>query len=203
MTMTDPDIRNKLSSRVKREFRRRPPIRIKEFATKALTMAGIRAYLEGLERYEKFTPDLICVDYPDLMKLDTNNLRLELGDLIAELRGLAVARNAAMVIVSQGNRDSERASLVTRDMAAEDISKIATSDTVYTYSQTPAEKELGLARIFVEKARNEDSKMQVLITQAYAIGQFCLDSVMLNADYWDVLSDKNPEPRKSRRRDEP
>ena len=202
MTLKDPDIRSKLASKVKREFRRRPPIRVKEFPTHALNMSGLRAYLEGLERYENFTPDLICVDYPDLMELDSDNLRLELGTLIAQLRGLAVERNSAMVVVSQGNRESEKASLVTGDMASEDISKIATSDTVYTYSQTPAEKALGLARLYVEKARNEESKMQILITQGYAIGQFCLDSVLIDKGYWDVINTKDERGDRRRRRDD-
>ena len=190
MTMQDPNIRQVISSRAKREFTRRPPIRIKEYPPKSLDINGLKAYLEGLERFEKFTPDLICVDYPDLMKLDAKNLRLELGDLIAELRGIGVSRNAAMVLVSQGNRESETATLVTGNMAAEDISKIATADVCLTYSQTPAEKSLNLARLFVEKARNEESKMQVLISQAYGIGQFCLDSSPIHGDYWDFMEDR-------------
>lgn len=196
MTMQDDNIRSTLMSKAKREFRRRPPFRIKEFPTGSLTLAGLKAYLEGLERFEKFTPDLICVDYPDLMEIDTKNLRLDLGKLIAGLRGIAVERNAAMVVVSQGNRESETASTVTASMAAEDISKLATSDVVITYSQTPAEKSLGLARLLVDKARNEESKMSVLITQAYAIGQFCLDSVKLGTDYWDLM--ENREERRDR-----
>jgi len=118
MTMKDPDIRQKLASRAKREFRRRPPIRIKQFPTGELTVAGVNAYLDGLERFDKFTPDLICIDYPDLMKINPNNLRVEIGNIIVGLRGIAVARNASMAVVTQGNRESESATLVTGKMAA-------------------------------------------------------------------------------------
>ena len=200
MTMNDANIRQVISSRAKREFNRRPPVRIKEFATRSLDVAGIKAYLEGLERFEKFTPDLICVDYPDLMAIDPKNLRIELGKVLEDIRGIGVARNAAVVVVSQGNRESEKATLVTGDMAAEDISKIATSDVVLTYSQTPAEKSLNLARLFVEKARNEESKMQVLISQAYAIGQFCLDSSPIHSDYWDFMEDRTEKETSRARR---
>lgn len=189
-TMQDPDIKQKLMSKAKREFRRRPPLRIKEFPTGSLTLTQLKAYLEGLERFEKFTPDLICVDYPDLMELDSKNLRIDLGKLFAGLRGLGVERNAAMVVVTQGNRESERATTVTGDMAAEDISKLAIADVFITHSQTLAEKALGLARLLVDKARNEESKLSVLITQAYGIGQFCLDSVRLVGDYWDLMEAK-------------
>lgn len=202
ITMQDSNIKEILTNKVKRDFRRRPPFRIKEFPTKQLSMQGLEAYLDNLERYENMTPDLILIDYPDLMKLNVNNLRLELGDVLAEIRGLGVRRNAATVVVSQGNREAETASLVTGAHAAEDISKIATPDTVFTYSQTTMEKKLSLARLFVEKARNEDSKMQILLSQAYGIGQFALDSVLLDAGYWDMLDDKDPDVKRRRRREE-
>jgi len=67
---------------------------------------------------------------------------------------------------------------------------------VLTYSQTPAEKSLNLARLFVEKARNEESKMQVLITQAYGVGQFCLDSAPIHSDYWDFMETRTERETK-------
>lgn len=203
MTMADSNIREVLSKRAKREFGRRPPFRIKEFPTASLDIAGLEAYLEGLERFEGITPDVIFLDYPKLMKLNPNNLRVELGALGEQLRGIAGKRNCAVVIVAQGNRASETASLVTGDQVSEDISLLATVDTMITYSQTPAEYKLGLARLFVEKARNEEAKQQVLITQAYSIGQFCLDSAPIHGDYWEFMEDRTEKEqgRTTRRRD--
>jgi replicative DNA helicase len=200
MTLQDDNIKAKLISRAKREFQRRPKFRIKQFPSGTLTIAGLKAYLDGLERFEKFTPDLICIDYPDLMEIDNKNLRLELGKLIVDLRGIAVARNTAVIAVSQGNRDSETATTVTGAMAAEDISKLATADVVLTYSQTLPEKALGLARILVDKARNEEDKFSILITQAYSIGQFCLDSLRLGGKYWDFMKSRGDGPDNGRRR---
>ena len=207
MTMQDPDIRTKLMSRAKREFTRRPPFRIKQFPTASLDMPGLEAYLDGLERFEGFTPDVIMVDYPKLMKMNPLNLRVELGALGERLRGLAVARNSSVIIVAQGNRESETASLVTGNMTSEDISLLATVDTMLTYSQTPAEHQMNLARLFVEKARNEEAKQQVLISQAYGIGQFCLDSSGIKSDYWDFMGDRTEkeqtrDTRKRQRREE-
>lgn len=199
--LKDPDIRSKLMPRAKKEFARRAPMRIKEYPSHSLTISQLEAYLDGLERHEKFTPDVIMVDYPDLMELDSKNLRIELGAAIAKIRGIAVRRKAAAIVVSQGNRDSETATTVTGAMAAEDISKLATADLVFTYSQTAAEYALGLARLLVEKARNEGAKFSLLLTQAYAIGQFCLDSIMLREAYWDILDDNAEDTgeRRSRR----
>lgn len=203
LALTNPDDRVKISAKVRRGFAGRAKLRIKEFPTHDLDMAGLKAYLDGLERFEKLTPDLLIIDYPDLMSLDAKNLRVEIGSLIAKLRGLGVARNMAVVVMSQGNRESETATLVTGSMAAEDISKLATADTVFTYSQTQAEYKLGLARLFVEKARNEEAKMQILMTQSYAVGQFCLDSIVLESDYWDVIKERDDAGgRPKRRRDD-
>jgi DnaB-like helicase C terminal domain len=199
MAMTDADARDTLLRRAKREFRKRAPIRIKQFPSGELTMQGLEAYLDGLERHDKFTPDVICLDYPELMKIDSKNKRIDLGQIVVAFRGMCVRRNAAGIIVSQGNREAEEASTVTGGMIAEDISQLATADVLLTYSQTLAEYSLGLARIFVEKARNAPGKMMVLVTQAYEIGQFCMDSVAVRLrDYFDMVGDG----KRSRRRDD-
>lgn len=200
MTMKDQDARGKIMQRAKREFKRRKQFRIKSFPMHSLTMMELEAYVDGLERFEGFTPDLICVDYPRLMKHDAKNLRVELGQTLAQLRGLAQARNAAMVVVHQGNRESEKAALVTGDMAEEDISIVASSDVVLTYSQTPAEHKLGLARLFADYVRNSEGKALVLITQAYAVGQFCLDSMRVSDEYQDLMKDKTEREQGRRRR---
>jgi hypothetical protein len=189
-TMKDEGIRETLVKRAKREFSRRKPLRIKAFSSGSLTIPQLKAYLEGLERFEKFTPDAILVDYPMLFALDSKNLRIELGKVNVDLRGIADERNAAVIMVSQGNRESETAPLVTGDMAAEDISLKATVDVLLTLSQTPAEHKLGVARILADKVRNDETGIQILITQAYAIGQFCLDSMRLAGEYWEMLKGK-------------
>lgn len=184
MTFADPDARKKIAGRINREFRRRPELKIKQFPTGSLTISQLNAYLDGLERFHKFIPDVLIIDYPDLMKLNNDNLRAETGAVYKDLRGIAMERNIAVIAASQGNRTSSKAKILTDDMVAEDYSKIATADNVITYSQTPHEKKLGLARIFVSNGRNDEDKFSILITQAYAVGQFCLDSAMLPDDYW-------------------
>lgn len=197
-TLRDGNITDTLGPRIRREFRKRPPFKIKQFPTGSLDLAGLNAYLDGLQRFEGFTPDLILVDYPKLMKLNPNNLRLELGATYEGLRGIAITRNCAMGIVAQANASAEGASLVTGSMAGEDTSIIATSDVVLTYSQTKEEHKLGLARLYTSEVRNEESKVQILISQAYALGQFCLDSVRIKSDYFEMMG--NNEAKGTRRR---
>lgn len=188
LTLEDPGIRAKLHSRITREFRRRPPLIIKQFPTGMLTVQQLEAYLDGLERFHKIIPDMLIIDYPALMSVDANNLRTSLGENNKKLRGLAVERNMAQVIAAQGNRESSKAKMVDGSHASEDFSMIMTADTVITYTQTPAEKKMGLARLFTEKARNEEGKFVSLITQAYDIGQFALDSAHLGeGDYFSFV----------------
>lgn len=205
-SLDEPNIRKTLESKLNREFRRRPPLIIKQFPTGQLTMAMLRAYLDGLERFEKFTPDMLILDYPDLMEIAANDHRLATGKIFRDLRGLGVERNMALVVATQGNRESSKAKMVTDAMVAEDYSKIATADNVLTYSQTDQEHALGLARIFVSNGRNDEDKFVTLISQAYAIGQFCLDSVFMEANYWDhidsAMQERNPRARSRRQAEE-
>lgn len=201
-SMKDDDIRSFLSRKAKSDLKQRKPIILKSFPNRKLDMAGLRAYLDGLERFEKFIPDCIIIDYPDLFAMKQGaDPRIEIGRIVEEIRGECVERNMAGITVTQGNRTSESATTVTGDMIAEDISKLATADVVLTYSQTPAEYAMGLARLFVEKVRNEQGKQTILITQAYAIGQFCLESVRLAQSYWDIMKDRGERDGRRRRRD--
>lgn len=195
-TLDDPNIRTQLAGRLRNEFSRRRPLIIKQFPTGTLTVGALEAYLDGLERHHKIVPDVVIIDYPDLFKQDNDNLRTSIGQINKELRGLAVERNFAEIIASQANRVGAQAKLVEATHAAEDYSKIATADTVFTYSQTPAERKLGLARAFAAKVRNEEGGFVTLLTQSYNIGQFALDSApMGSADYWDLVNSGGTAPR--------
>ena len=192
-TFNDPNIRKTLTAKVKKEFTKRSPLVIKQFPTSSLTINELDAYLDSLERFHKIVPDMLVVDYPDLMKIDSGNLRIDTGTIFKQLRGMAIRRNFALVTATQANAEGMKAKLVTDSMVAEDKSKIATADIVLTYSQTLEEKALGLARIFVSNARNDADKFQVLISQAYAAGQFCLNSTIMLQDYWTIVDDLKDE----------
>lgn len=152
---------------------------IKEFPTASLSTEQLELYLDSLEKQKGFKPDLVIIDYADLMQIDASSLRIDTGRLYRELRGIAVRRNFALVSASQGNRESEDAKVVRSTNVAEDWSKIGTADGVLTYSQTEDEYKLRLARLFVAATREEQGRYMVLITQAYPIGQFALDSTIM------------------------
>ncbi|KAH0548131.1 hypothetical protein GP486_008138 [Trichoglossum hirsutum] len=189
LSMDDPNIRKKLEKKIDSVAGNRllDNIIVKQFATGHLTLPMLRAYLDSLESNERFIPDLLIIDYPDLMKIDKDNFRLGIDEIYKEIRGEAVNRNLALAVVSQGNRSSENAKKVTGGHVAEAWSKIAHADCVITYNQTEAEAKLGLARLYVTGGRNDEDKINLVISQNYATGVFAVDSILMSNDYWKQL----------------
>lgn len=193
-TLRDDGVRKHLDAQIKQRFKNDAPLVIKGFPMHSLTIPMYEAYLDGLERFHKFVPDVVLFDYPNLMEMKTSDFRLELGQKFKQIRGIAQKRNHALVTVTQGNRLSSESKTTTDAHVAEDYSIIGTADAIGTYSQTKEEKRLGLARIFVSNARADIDKYTVLITQSYAIGQFCLDSHIMQDDYWDHVAPRVRPP---------
>lgn len=161
---------------------------IQEYPTGSLTLAQLNHLLDNLERTENFVPGLIIVDYVNLMDLgDVRQHRLSLGRMGVGLRGIAVARNAAVSTATQTNRLSVNAKLITGAHVAEDWSLLGTVDTAVTYTQSPQERLGNRARLFVDACRTAPDKWTAQITQSYAIGQFCLDSIYMNKEVTEAI----------------
>lgn len=178
-TVIDQTQRAPLTARL-RQLDMRPRLLIKEFPSGTLTVPQIIAFMDMLERTEGFVPDLLIVDYPKMMRVSQRDYRLDLGRILIELRGVGVSRNVAVTTVMQGSKLSRTAHVVNSGMVAEDYSVVGTADTIITYSRTPEEKKIGLARILVDSARDSPDAYLVMISQSYATGQFCLDSVFMS-----------------------
>ena len=134
-----------------------------------------------------FVPDVVILDYADLMQLDRSNIRTSTGWTYVALRGLAGTFDFALVTASQSNRISSTANLVTGNMVSEDWSKMGTVDTGVTYSQTEEEEELGIARLWVDACRTARQKWMCQIIQSYPTGQFCLDSVFMTRSWEEEM----------------
>lgn len=167
---------------------------IKRFTPNSLTPNGLRAYLDTLEMTEHFTPDMIVVDYLGIMKLDMRDKRGSMGQNAVELRAIGIERNAAMITGHQASKAGELSTMVDATHMSEDWSIVGTADFVITYSCTKLEFRYGLARLFVAKARGESDRFAVLITQAYKMGAFCIESHYLDPSYFDYLKEFEEAP---------
>lgn len=193
LSYTSPDIRKVLRAKMTRWGARFGRLVVKHFPANTLTMSQLRGYLDHLELVEKFIPNVLIVDYPRLMRMDPDNLRIILGQVVVDLRGLADERNLSVVIPGQSNRAGIGARRVRSTNASEDISTVFTADTVLSYSRTDAEERLGLARLSFEHGREAQTGLQVLLTQNYAMGQYIADSAYLSGAYWEALKDLTGE----------
>lgn len=162
-------------------------LRVIRFAPRSLTMNQLRAYLDTLEATTGFIPDMIVLDYIGITSTDAKNHRISLGRIMEDFRAVCVERNAAGVTAQQSSKAGEEAFQVAITNVAEDWSLIGTADVALTFSQTSAERDRGLARLWVDKCRGERDNWGVIITQAYAMGQFALQGVQLNSAYKDYV----------------
>jgi len=192
-SLEDVDIRKVLTKKIEKVLTRKPPLIIKQFPTGDLSVKQLEGYLTTLEISLGIVPDLLIVDYADLMTVSLNDYRHSLGKMYVDLRGLAVKRNMAVATASQMNRAGATSRVSTDQHIAEDYSKAATMDTGISYNQTEAERALGLARLFVMGGRNDEDRFTILISQNYGIGQFCMASSLMNKRYWSLLPSEDEE----------
>jgi len=185
-TFQSPLIRDELESHINWLGGKAQLLRVKRFPTRSIDMRDVRGYIDNLELLHKFIPDMTIIDYPGLFKTDIDRHRLDLGRQFEEFRGLCVERHMAGVAAHQSTRGGMKAHSVELTDVAEDISVVQTMDKAVTYSQTKAEERLGLARLGVT-ARNERGAFNCLITQNYAMGQFCVDWAMMDSKYQNLI----------------
>lgn len=204
--LADSNIRGHIKRKLG-SLKRRPPLFIKEFPTGGAKVRDVEAYLDSLEASKGFVPDLLIVDYMDSFASDAKTYRHDLRHNAEALRGIGIKRNIAVATATQSNRQGYGAKVLKAKHVSEDIGKVQTADVYITLNRTDAEKRLGLARLYVDKARTDQDKFTVLISQSYATGQFVLDSVRMVSAYWSMLpedeDDEDAEPRFKRgKRDE-
>jgi hypothetical protein len=160
---------------------------IKNFPSGDLSINGLVAFLDMLEASENFIPDLLILDYAGIMKIDPRAPRESHSQNVISLRGLMQKRNMAGATAWQSNREGADSHVIKATNVAEAWPIIHHSDIVVSFSSSDREFLLGLCRGFVPKARNEEDKFSFLMTQSYKVGQFCMESHYLSADYYEHL----------------
>lgn len=151
---------------------------IKGFPYGGLTVGKIREDINILESTKHFIPDLIIIDYADLMRSERryDQYRHELASIYKGLREIAMEYNCTIVTASQSNRASIGAHLVTLKHFAEDIQKANIADLVLSLCQTEEEEMQNVMRLFCCKNRHGIKGFQILNHYDYNIGQFSLSS---------------------------
>ena len=109
---------------------------------------SIRAHIAQLEAIHR-KPDLIIVDYADLLNLGGSNSLdgdyERAGRLYVKLRSLAAEMEVPCWTVSQSNRDGEDADIITLKMIADSYKKAMHSDFIASISVTDSTEEDNMA----------------------------------------------------------
>lgn len=128
---------------------------IKEFPAHRLTIEMLKAHLLLLKSRDSFVPDMIIVDYLDLMALPAHikEEHHKLAWMGVELRALARYMDAATLTASQTNRGGQTKETSGGEDVAGDFTKLATADAMVSVNQTQKEQEEDEARIYWIKNR--------------------------------------------------
>ena len=127
---------------------------VKYYPTKGASVNTLSAHIEKC-KVQGIKPDLVIVDYADLLRGTGNNneLRIQLGNIYENLRGLAGEQEIPVWTASQANRSALQEDVIQADKIAESYSKIMTADFVVSLSRKIEDKVDGTGRWHVIKNR--------------------------------------------------
>jgi len=132
--------------------------RIIYYPSKSLTVEELETLLEQYKFYFDFTPDLLVVDYLDLLGSRKDDSRLEyrqkLRNITDDLRSIALRRNIAVLTATQANRESLSKAKITEANVSESFGKIEVADIIIAISQSDDERKQQRARLIILKNRD-------------------------------------------------
>jgi archaellum biogenesis ATPase FlaH len=129
-------------------------LKVKWFPTASLTMSSLKAYINKIKISDFGKPDLLIIDYLDIMKLpamDANHLALTRH--YEDARGLAGEEQIPVWSCSQGNKESYNSDVLEADKVAGAYGKIFTADFAMSLSRRAADKLNNTARAHIIKNR--------------------------------------------------
>ncbi len=129
---------------------------IKQYPTTIASVNTLYAHIKRADVF-KFKPDLIIVDYADLLttkiRRGHENSYFESGTIYEELRGLAGEMEIPIWTASQSQRSSLEYDIVEAQHIAESYKKIMTADFIMSLSRKVEDKIAGTARTHIIKNR--------------------------------------------------
>ena len=162
------DIEDRLQM-ISEQWENRGRLVIKEFPTKRMSVTGLRAFLNQLKNYQDFTPDVLIIDYLELMKTDKDAAEYQAQERLAqELRGIASESGILVWTATQTNREGKKVNIITDAELADSYGKIRVCDLVFSINQTEQEFDGGTARLFLMKSRNGRARFVVPVAVDYS-----------------------------------
>lgn len=134
--------------------------------------------LDMLEFTEGFIPDVIIIDYIDILKRGEGEFRHVLDELWMSHARMASQRNCLVMTATQSTRKSWEANQVRVGDTSENYRNPAHVDLMLALNQTDEQKRIGAMGVSVVAAREMDfnPRNQVILLQKLGVGQPFLDS---------------------------
>jgi replicative DNA helicase len=134
---------------------------IKKYKTNECSVDTIRSHLTRLYMEKGFKPDVIIVDYADLLKprRSYSDKRFELESIYLDLRDLGDEYKCPVWTASQANRGALDKKVITIADLAEAFNKANIADFMVALCQTVEEKRDGIMRWHVAKHRDGEASM--------------------------------------------
>jgi len=149
------------------------------------SVSDIRRDLYILEQHEGFIPDVIIVDYADILKPDTpGDKREKIDDIWKMLASLAAEKHCIVFTASQGTRGAIHKTDLDQEDLAEWIGKLAHVDIFLGLNQTVPEKQSKLIRVnlLVHRHKEVNENITAVLLQQLELGQFALDSQLVRKE---------------------
>ena len=126
---------------------------VKHYPTKTASVTSLKAHMDKMILQGK-KPDVVIVDYADLLRGPTKEKRHEeLEEIIEDLRGMAGEYEVPVYTASQINRSGAEDDIITGTKIAGSFSKMMTADFVVSLSRKIEDKLAGTGRWHVIKNR--------------------------------------------------
>jgi len=160
--------------------------RLKAYPRFSANISDIKHDLDILEFSEGFVPDVIIIDYADILKPEKE--RTDGREMVDEtwktLGGLAAERRCLVVTATQTNKASWDRKTTRSSDVSEDYRKIPHVDGMFIISQTGKEKGRGVMRLSVVLRDQDFNELrQVTVLQQLQAGQPFIDSEIIREDY--------------------
>lgn len=125
---------------------------IKYYPTKSVGAMALKAHIEKSAMLGK-APDLVIIDYADLLKVSTKDKHEALEELYEELRGLAGEYKVPVWTATQAGRAALEEDIIEADKIAASYGKVMVSDFIMSLSRKVQDKLSGTGRVHIVKNR--------------------------------------------------
>jgi len=148
---------------------------IRKYPMGRCSMNEMERYLDYLETYEGFVPDVVINDYIEKMKLPSGEGRRDgINEAYERSKGLADERKILMVTVSQVKREALEKRILNMQDWAEDIRKEGVVDAAFSVSRTRAQATANRMQMLMLVNRHGKMGFGCVIANNFEIGQFCV-----------------------------